>query len=175
MTAIRTLLTATLLTAALFAQEHAAPDPTSGTPDSLIAPAKRQPAPDFTITDLQGHPVTLSKLRGKVVLLDFWATWCGGCKVELPWYVDFDKKYRDKGLVVLGVSMDDGPGVVKTFVAQKGLNYPIVMGTEALGDEFHLQSMPLTLLIDKSGRIAVSHSGIVNRANFEDHIQTLLR
>ncbi len=71
--------------------------------------------------------------------------------------------------------MDDGPQVVKTFVAQKGLVYPVVMGNEALGDRFHLESMPLTLLIDKNGRIAVSHSGIVNRANFEDHIQTLLR
>ena len=173
---MRLVALALLFAAVLPAQNHAEPDPTSGTPDTLIGAAKRQPAPDFTLRDLDGQTVTLSHLKGKVVLLDFWATWCGGCKVELPWYVEFDRKYRDRGLAVVGVSMDDGgPQMVKTFLAQKGIVYPVVIGNEALGDRFQLQSMPLTLLIDKNGRIAVSHGGIVNKASFEEHIQSLLR
>ncbi len=173
----KTLLGLTLLLTSIttVAQQHALPDPASGTPDILIAPAARKPAPDFTLTDLDGKSVTLSKLRGKVVLLDFWATWCGGCKLELPWYVDFDHKYRSEGLAVVGVSMDDGgPQLVRTFATQKGLSYPIVLGNEALSDRFHMESMPLTLLIDKQGRIAVAHAGVVQRASFEQHIQDLL-
>ena len=173
---MRLVAFALLLPALALGQDHPAPDPLSGTPDTLIASAKRQAAPDFTLRDLQGQPITLSHLKGKVVLLDFWATWCGGCKVELPWYAEFDRKYRERGLAVVGVSMDDGgPEMVKTFLAQKGIAYPVVIGNEALGDRFGLQSMPLTLLIDKGGRIAVSHGGIVNKASFEEHIQSLLR
>ncbi len=168
--------TAFLVTAIAFGQGHALPDPALGTPDTLIAPHDRKLAPDFTLTDLDGETITLSKLRGKVVLLDFWATWCGGCKVELPWYVEFDRKYREKGLAVVGISMDDGgPRLVRTFAAGKGMLYPIVIGNEAIGDRFHLESMPLTLLIDKRGRIAVAHSGIVERATFEQHLRSLLQ
>lgn len=174
-TPLRTLALAGVLALSLHAQEHAAPDPSSGTPDTLIAPRDRQPAPDFTLTDLDGKPVTLSQLRGKVVLLDFWATWCGGCKLELPWYIEFDHKYRQQGLAVVGVSMDDGgPQMVRTFAQQKGMHYPIVIGNEALGDRFHLQSMPLTLLIDRQGRIAVAHAGVVQRDTFENHLRGLL-
>jgi peroxiredoxin len=83
-------------------------------------------APGFTLHNSKGAPVTLSQYKGKVVLLDFWATWCTGCKVELPWYVEFDKKYKRKGLAVLGVSMDDGGDaagwkLVKPFLKEKGI------------------------------------------------------
>ena len=160
----------------LSAQEHALPSANSETSDSLIAVAARKPAPDFTLPDMQGRSITLSAYKGKVVLLDFWATWCGGCKTELPWYIEFDKIYSSKGLAVIGISMDDaGPKVVKSFLALKGIAYPVVMGNDALAERFHLQSMPLTLLIDRQGRVAVAHAGVVDQANFEDHIQELLR
>jgi cytochrome c biogenesis protein CcmG/thiol:disulfide interchange protein DsbE len=146
-----------------------------------IAPAagawdtQRKPAPDFSLKDANGRTITLSAYKGKVVLLDFWATWCGGCKVEIPWYVEFDKKYRARGLAVIGVSMDDqGMKVVKPFLAQKGIEYAVVIGNEALAKKYNLESMPLTLLIDRNGRIAVSHAGVVNKDEFESRIKELL-
>ncbi len=154
-------------------------------PDVLTPAASRKPAPNFTLIDEQGKAITLSSYKGKVVLLDFWATWCGGCKREIPWYIEFDKKYRQQGLAVIGVSMDeDGWKTVKPFLAKKiddetggmiAMQYPIVIGSDALAKRFGLTSMPLTLLIDKEGRIAVSHSGVVDRADFEHHIQMLLK
>jgi len=134
-------------------------------------------APDFTRVDAAGHKVRLSKYRGKVVLLDFWATWCTGCKQEMPWYVEFADRYKKDGLAVLGVAMDDeGWKIVKPFLSDKmKLNYPVVVGDTAIAKQFGgVRSLPLTLLIDREGRIAFSHPGVVDKAKFEDKIQELL-
>jgi cytochrome c biogenesis protein CcmG/thiol:disulfide interchange protein DsbE len=159
-------------------------DPTQ-TFDTLTPKAARKPAPNFTLTDNNGRPLTLSSYKGKVVLLNFWATWCGGCKLEIPWYMEFDKKYKNQGLAVIGVSMDEGGWkTVKPFLAKKrdaetGVNiamqYPIVIGTDSLAKQFGLTSMPMTLLIDRDGRIAVSHTGVVDKDNFENNIRALLK
>src|SRR5271170_1423049 len=91
--------------------------PVKGVPDNLTPADQRKPAPDFTLNDTQGRPVTLSEYKGKVVLLDFWATWCPGCQYEIPWYIEFGKKYKDKGLVVIGVAMDkEGLTVVQPYM-----------------------------------------------------------
>jgi peroxiredoxin len=157
-------------------QHHAAPTPV-GTPDVVVPEEQRANALDFSLPDITGHAINLATHRGKVVLLDFWATWCGGCKVEIPWYVEFDQEYRKKGLAVIGVSMDDkgflssGPehtriasNIVRPFLAQMNIEYPVVIGNAKLANRYHLMQMPTTLLIDSKGKIAVIHTGVVDKA-----------
>lgn len=146
------------------------------TKDTLIPAAQRRHAKDFTLTDNDGHTFSLASTRGKVVVLNFWATWCGGCKFELPYFVAYDQSYRSQGLVTLGISMDDGGfNTVKPFWVAKSMPYPTVMGSEALGKQLGLTNMPFTLLLDRHGRIAIAHSGVLDREDFDRHIQQLLQ
>jgi peroxiredoxin len=136
----------------------------------------RKAAPDFTLNDSKGAPVKLSDYKGRVVLLDFWATWCYGCGLEIPWFVDYEKKYKDSGLAVIGVSMDDdGWPVVKPFIEAKEINYAIVLGNADLAKLYKVKNMPVTLLIDREGKIAESYFGMVDRASCEAKIQSLLK
>jgi cytochrome c biogenesis protein CcmG/thiol:disulfide interchange protein DsbE len=158
------------------ADSHGGPTQAKSAPDVLTPQSRRKAAPDFTLTDATGRPLKLSSYKGKVVLLDFWATWCGGCKLEIPWYIEFDEKYRDKGLAVIGVSMDEeGMKAVKPFLAEKKIDYAVVIGNEELASRYGLTQMPMTLLIDRDGKIAVSHTGVVNKESFESNIQALLK
>jgi peroxiredoxin len=157
----------------------------SGKQEQLIPGRQRKPAPNFILTDAKGDTIHLSTYKGKVVLLDFWATWCGGCKTEIPWYMEFDAKYKDRGLAVIGVSMDeDGWKTVRPFLALEkdpetgghtAMKYPVVIGSDSLAKQYHLTSMPMTLLIDREGRIAVSHSGMVDKDDWESKIRSLLQ
>jgi peroxiredoxin len=176
-------LAAATLALLLVTAVHAQSTPKS-LPDKLIPASQRKPAPGFTLMDAQGRPVSLAAYRGKVVLLDFWATWCGGCKLEIPWYIAFDRQYRDRGLVPIGASMDeDGWKSVRPFLARKKdpetggdivMPYPVVIATPAMAKQYNITSMPVTLLIDRQGRIALSHTGVVDRSSFESNIQRLL-
>lgn len=157
-------------------QTTASPTAPKGSAYALIPADSRVAAPDFTVTDLSGGTIRLAELRSKVVLLDFWAVECAGCKVEIPWYVAFDKAYRAKGLALIGIDMyGESPDVVKTFMKTAHMSYPVAIGNDGLGERFHVEEMPLTLLIDRSGRIAFSHAGIVDKTQFEKAIQELLR
>ncbi len=150
----------------------AAPTGVSG---EIVAAKLRKAAPGFVLTDSTGAAVDLSSYKGKVVLLDFWATWCGGCKVEIPWYIEFASKYKDSGLAVIGVSMDEeGWKLVKPFLAAKKMNYPVVIGDEGLAKKYGLEAMPMTLVIDREGKVAVSHTGLVDKVGFEDEVRTVL-
>jgi peroxiredoxin len=143
---------------------------------SSSAREARKTAPAFALTDVSGSPIKLSDYRGRVVLLDFWATYCGGCKVEIPWYKEFADKYKRNGLAVIGVSLDeDGWKVLKPFLAKNPINYPIVLGGENLVKQYGVESMPTTLLIDRDGTIAASHAGMVDKGKFEAEIQALLK
>lgn len=143
---------------------------------AITAPNARKAAPGFALADAKGASVRLSDFKGKVVLLDFWATWCGGCKVEIPWYMEFENKYKDSGLAVIGVSMDeDGWKSVKPFLEKTKLNYPVVIGNEDLAKLYGVDAMPMTLLIDREGKIAASHIGVVDKDKFESEIQLLLQ
>ena len=142
----------------------------------LIPVGARKAAPDFTLSDANGVSVRLSTYKGRVVLLDFWATWCEGCKVEIPWYMDFKKKYGAEGLSVVGVAMDeDGWKSVTPFLEKTRIDYPIVVGTRDLTKRFGIDALPVTLLIDREGKIADLHVGMVNRDVFEEEIQMLLK
>lgn len=145
-------------------------------PADLTAAGSRKAAPDFTLSDSKGSSVKLSTFKGRVVLLDFWATWCEGCKVEIPWYMEFQNQYKQTGLSVIGVSMDDdGWKSVKPFLEEKGVNYPVVIGNWDLAGRFGISVLPVTLLIDRDGKIADLHAGMVDKDIFEKEIQMLLK
>lgn len=141
----------------------------------VIPVEQRAKAPDFTLTDVHGGTFSLSTQKGRVVLLDFWAIACGGCKLELPWYVGFDQQYRSKGLSLVGLDMyAEVPDAVRSFADSDKMLYPVAIGSDAIGALYHLSEMPLTVLIDRNGRIAVSHPGVVDPRVFEADIKTLL-
>ena len=139
---------------------------------------QRKVAPEFTLKDSSGAVVHLSDYKGKVVLLDFWATWCGPCKIEIPWFMEFEQQYKDRGFAVLGVSMDEGGwDDVKPYIDQHKINYRILMGTDVVGQAYGgVDSLPTTFLIDRSGKIAVKHEGIEKGKNeIRDEIDHLLQ
>jgi peroxiredoxin len=142
----------------------------------VAAPAARPPALNFTLKKANGKPANLTDYKGKVLLLDFWATWCTGCKQEIPWFQEFQTKYKSKGLTSLGVAMDEeGWTVVTPFLRQHPINYPVVVHDEAFDKMFPIMALPVTLLIDRDGRVADSHAGVVDKDAWEAEIQTLLR
>lgn len=133
-------------------------------------------APEWRLKDLDGKPVKLSDFKGKVVILNFWATWCPPCRQEIPDFIALQKQYADKGLVIVGVSLDEGgPALVKPFVKKMGINYPIVMGDQKTAAAYGgIQVVPTTFVIDKNGKIAAQHDGGADRATFESEIKPLL-
>ncbi len=146
----------------------------SGEVKSLQA---RDLAPDFALKDADGRTVHLSEYKGKVVVLDFWATWCGPCKVEVPWFAEFERKNKDRGFAVLGVDMDeDGWEAVKPFLKELNVNYRIVMGDDKTAEQYGgIEALPTTYLIDRNGRIASEHVGLTSKKEFEDAIEQLLQ
>jgi peroxiredoxin len=136
----------------------------------------RKPAPAFSLTDARGTPVTLAEYRGKVVLLNFWATWCGPCEVEIPWFIEFEQKYKDRDFAVLGVSFDDdGWKSVRPYIAAHKINYRIMIGTEKMSQLYGgVDSLPTTFIVDRQGRIAAQHVGLVDKSDYQNEILKLL-
>jgi cytochrome c biogenesis protein CcmG, thiol:disulfide interchange protein DsbE len=132
-------------------------------------------APDFSLPQLGDGTLTLSSDRGKVVLLDFWATWCEPCRQEIPHFVDLQNKYGNQGLQIIGISMDDGPEPVKAFAQQFKMNYPVVMGNAKIGDLYGgVLGLPIAFLLDRDGRIVKRHIGAVDIAVIEREIVSAL-
>ena len=133
-------------------------------------------APDFSLQDLDGKPLDLASYRGKVVLLDFWATWCTPCREEIPHFVEWQDKYREQGLQVIGISMDEGPKPVRNFYREFKMNYPVAVGTEKLATAYGgVLGLPITFLIDRDGKIAAKFVGAVDMNSVEQQMKSLLR
>ncbi|MEP7367370.1 MAG: TlpA disulfide reductase family protein [Acidobacteriota bacterium] len=146
-----------------------------GIKTELILEQSRNAAPDFALNDAKGKAVKLSALRGKVVLVNFWATYCGGCKVEIPWFQEFENTMGKRGLVVVGLSLDEGGWKdVAPYVAMAGVKYSMLIADKAVLDKYAFDAMPATFLVDKRGRIAARYIGLVDRADIEGKIRSLL-
>jgi peroxiredoxin len=149
---------------------------TSSSTVPATSAADRKAAPNFAVADANGAQVKLSDYKGKVVLLNFWATWCGPCKIEIPWFIELEKTYKNRGFATLGVSMDDdGWKVVKPFIAQQAINYPVMVGNDRVAELYGgIDSLPTTFLIDREGRIASRHPGLVSKRDYEAEILKLI-
>ena len=176
MSALRycTVLAAALVVGCFF--QGCSSSPTLVRAASVKPDKERHEAPDFALKDADGKTVRLSEYRGKVVLLDFWATWCPPCKLEIPWLIDIERKNKNRGFEVLGVSMDDeGWEVVKPFMKEVGMNYRVVIGNDSTAEMYgNVESLPETFLIDRQGKIAAIHIGLASRKDFEDEVAQLL-
>ncbi len=137
----------------------------------------REEAIDFTLTGIDGIERTLSEQTGKVVLVDFWATWCPPCKVEIPYLKEIYATYKDEGLVIWGVGLDDEKKL-RAFVQQYDIEYPILIDdTKTVGSKYSIQGIPTTILYDKKGRIAFKHVGFAPgmEKDLENEVVLLLK
>ena len=151
---------------------------------ALEPQSTRKPAPDFALLEASGKSVPLASFHGKPLLLDLWATKCGGCIKEIPSFIQIHHAYASKGLAVVGISMDisyedlKGPAeawsLVNPFVASNKVDYPILMGDDGITKRYSVEALPVTYLIDRRGRIAAKYVGVVDRANIEANIKSLL-
>jgi len=134
------------------------------------------PAPDFTLETLDGKSVSLSSLRGKAVVVNFWATWCGPCKIETPWLVELQNQYGAQGLQIVGVAMDDsGKDEIARFAKDMGMNYPVALGKEAVGDAYGgVSYLPESFFIGRDGKIVDKIMGLEGRSEIEDAVKKAL-
>lgn len=148
----------------------------SGNIPQLVGDVKGQAAPDFELVDLEGKTVKLSDYRGKAVLLNFWATWCPPCKIEMPWFVDLQQKYGPEGLVVLGVAMDDsGKDSIEKFAKEMNLNYTVLLGKESVAQIYgNVEFLPATFYIDRQGKVVDRVFGLVDRREIEENVKRSL-
>src|SRR5215813_5717439 len=150
-----------------FAADQAASCPANAKPANL----------NFTLKDLSNKDVKLSAFKGKVILLDFWATWCGPCKIEIPWFIEFQNKYGRDGLQVIGVSVDDTLQKLKPFVDSHKMNYVVLQGLDHddMQDAYGpMLGVPITLMISREGKICGRHAGLTSKDVFEREIKALL-
>jgi len=165
---------AVLVAAMLYVASHGIRGAGNTNNDSLDVAGK--PAPDFTLPSLEGKNIQLSGYKGQAVLLNFWATWCGPCKIEMPWFVELQKEYGPQGLQIVGVAMDDASKEdITKFVKEMGVNYPILIGKENVGNDYGgVNVLPTTFFIDRDGKIVAREFGLQSRSIFVDNIRKAL-
>ena len=142
----------------------------------MLAESKRQKAPEISLKDANGDTVTLADYKGKVLLINFWATWCGPCEAEIPWFLEFEQKYKGRDFAVLGISMDDdGWKSVRPYVASHKMTYRVVIGTETVAQKFgEIDALPTSFILDRQGRVAAHHVGLVDKSDYQNEILKLL-
>lgn len=137
-----------------------------------------QLAPDFTLTSIDGKAVKLSDLRGKAVVLNFWATWCAPCKIEIPWFIELQKQYGTQGLEIVGVNMDDNPTIetIGKFAREQGIDYTVLLGNDKVADEYGgVEALPTTFYIGRDGKIVKRAFGLIGHGEIEQNIQAALK
>ncbi len=165
-------VTAMLLAGVYHARNYA---PYSKGPAVSGAVKVGQPAPDFELKSMDGRTVRLSDYRGKAVLVNFWATWCEPCKIEMPWFVDLKKQYGPEGFEILGIADDDsGHDAIVKFSQEMGVNYVVLQGTDNVADQFGVEGLPTTFYIDRSGKVIDHTIGLVSHKEIEDDIKRAL-
>jgi thiol-disulfide isomerase/thioredoxin len=145
-------------------------------PSKMVGDVRGVAAPNFDLATLDGHRVKLSDYRGKAVLLNFWATWCSPCKVEMPWFVELQKKYGNDGLVILGIAMDDSDAPkIAQFASEMGVNYPVLLGTDKVSEQYgNVEFLPTSFYIDREGKIIGKGTGLLGRGEIEDNVRKAL-
>ena len=129
-------------------------------------------APDFELPTLDGKNLKLSDFRGKAVLLNFWATYCGPCKIEMPWFVELQKEYGPQGFQIVGVANDDASTEdIAKFAKEMGINYPILIGKDSVSDSYNISVLPTTFFLDRDGKLIAREFGLQSRSVFVDHIK----
>ena len=143
---------------------------------NLVGDVRGIQAPDFELVSLDGRKVKLSDFRGKAVVLNFWATWCAPCKIEMPWFVDLQKQYGSDGLAILGVAMDDSePQKIAQFASEMGVNYPVLLGTNKVSEQYgDVEYLPTTFYINRQGKIVGKVAGLISKGEIEDDAKQAL-
>jgi len=169
--AVVIIVIAIMLFASAFSRRH-----TRGGGSAPTGQLKGNPAPEFNLQSLDGKAVRLADFHGKAVLLNFWATWCQPCKIEMPWFEEMQKQYGLDGFQVVGIAMDDaGKDEIAKFAKEMGVNYPILVGTESVGDAYGgVQFLPSTFFIDRDGKVVDHIFGLKSRSEIEDDIRVAL-
>jgi peroxiredoxin len=139
---------------------------------------KGQSAPEFELTALDGKKIKLSDYKGKAVVLNFWATWCAPCKIEIPWFVELQKQYGPQGMEIVGIAMDENPNAEKIgkFSKEEGINYTVLLGNDAVADLYGgAEALPTTFYIGRDGKIVARAYGLISHSEIEKNIQNALK
>lgn len=138
---------------------------------------KRQKAPRFSLKNQDGKVIDLNKLKGKIVLVNFWATWCGPCRAEIPDFIEVYNKYKSKGFEIVGIALDEGGwSKVAPFIEKEKINYPIVLGSQEIANAYGgIEGIPTTFIIDKNGYIAGRQVGMLTKEALEHALNSLLK
>ena len=152
------------------------PEAGKDNPEQATPKLQGKPAPAFTLLDLEGKRVSLADYKGHPVFVNFWATWCEPCKLEMPWLEEFSRKYAAQGLVVLGISTDDvGKDAVAKTAKKLGVTYPILLKNDKIEDAYDIEFQPESFLVDKSGKVMLATAGIEDGAGGKDLIEANIK